>query len=96
MKNAEEDHNSLIENTDDVYATPETNVDLSLHCPKCNEIMENGYMRSSSRMMWVGDSHSAVKKAVWGGEAIPLKRSGLGCKYPSNYCKSCQLFILRD
>jgi len=46
MKN-EEGHKAFIENTDDVYATPETNVDLALHCPKCNEIMENGYMRSS-------------------------------------------------
>ncbi len=87
---------SPIDEGEDVYAAPETNVAILLYCPKCGGEMEEGFIRSSSRIMWAGESQSGIKKALFGGEPIAKVTTGIGCKHRANYCGVCRLFMLQE
>ena len=84
----------------DPYITPESGMDESLipHsgtlCPKCNQPMQVGEIRSKAEVRWVSELLKK-QKTFYKGTALPRKKAAIvDFRYPSLLCEPCQIYIM--
>jgi len=65
-------------------------------CPKCGMILQKGEIRSYTKILWVHDQWSGIRKLFFGGDSIGPVRMGFGWKHGASHCPSCNLYLLGE